>query len=93
MTEELFRALFDEVEIETVRANVLKHGRRIGGRAVRCHSPLTADVSLLPRRTDRPCSAARPALRHRKPWSSKGRHVSKLDAITAGPVEKKFMLH
>jgi len=93
MTDEQFRAMFDELEIETVRANVLKHGRRIGGRNFDAIRPLAADVSLLPR-------AHGSALFNRGETQALGTvtlgskgDIQKLDAITGGTAEKKFMLH
>lgn len=93
MTDEQFRAMFDELEIETVRANVLNKSRRIGGRAFDVVRPLTANVGLLPR-------AHGSALFSRGETQALGTvtlgsksDIQKLDAITGGPVEKKFMLH
>ncbi len=93
MTAEQFRAMFDELEIETVRANALKHGRRIGGRAFDAVRTLKAAVGLLPRahgsslfsrgETQALCTAT---------LGSKA-DIQKLDAVTGGAVEKKFMLH
>ncbi|MCX6992760.1 MAG: polyribonucleotide nucleotidyltransferase [Kiritimatiellaeota bacterium] len=93
MTDEQFRALFDELEIETVRANVLKHDRRIGGRAFDAIRPLTADVGLLPRAHGSALfSRGETQALGTVTLGSKG-DIQKLDAITGGPVEKKFMLH
>ncbi len=93
MTDEQFRAMFDELEIETVRTNVLRHDRRIGGRKFDAIRTLTADVSLLPR-------AHGSALFSRGETQALGTvtlgsksDIQKLDAITGGAVEKKFMLH
>ena len=93
MTDEQFRAMFDELEIETVRANVLKHGRRIGGRDFDAIRPLTADVGLLPRAHGSALfSRGETQALGSVTLGSKG-DIQKLDAVTGGPVEKKFMLH
>ena len=44
-----FVHLFDALEIETVRKNVLVHGKRIDGRAQHEIRPLSAQVGVLPR--------------------------------------------
>ncbi|MFH1477809.1 MAG: polyribonucleotide nucleotidyltransferase [Verrucomicrobiota bacterium] len=93
MTEEQFRAMFDELEIEAVRDNVLNKSRRIGGRAFDAIRPLTADVGLLPRAHGSSLfSRGETQALGTVTLGSKG-DIQKLDAITGGPVEKKFMLH
>jgi len=93
MTDEQFRAMFDELEIETVRANILKHGHRIGGRDFDTIRPLAADVKLLPRAHGSALfSRGETQALGTVTLGSKG-DIQKLDAITGGPVEKKFMLH
>ncbi|MFH1969567.1 MAG: polyribonucleotide nucleotidyltransferase [Verrucomicrobiota bacterium] len=93
MTDEQFRAMFDELEIETVRANVLNTNRRIGGRAFDAIRPLTADVGLLPRAHGSALfSRGETQALGTVTLGSKG-DIQKLDGITGGPVEKKFMLH
>ena len=93
MTDEQFRAMFDELEIETVRTNVLKHGRRCGGRALDAIRSLSADVRLLPRAHGSALfSRGETQALGSVTLGSKG-DIQKLDAITGGPVEKKFMLH
>jgi polyribonucleotide nucleotidyltransferase len=49
MTSEAFRSAFDDLEIETVRKNVLEEGKRIDGRDFLKLRELTAEVGLLPR--------------------------------------------
>ncbi|MDA0577135.1 MAG: polyribonucleotide nucleotidyltransferase [Verrucomicrobia bacterium] len=93
MTGEAFRAMFDELEIEVVRTNVLKHGRRIDGRGPTELRALNGQISLLPRthgsalfsrgETQALCTVT---------LGTKSDSQS-LDAITGGETEKKFMLH
>ena len=49
MSTEAFRAMFDVLEIETVRKNVLERGKRIDGRALDELRPLSAQVGVIPR--------------------------------------------
>jgi polyribonucleotide nucleotidyltransferase len=93
MTDEQFRATFDELEIETVRANVLQKGKRIDGRGFDDLRPLAAQVGVLPRTHGS-------ALFSRGETQALGTvtlgtksDTQSLDAITGGELEKKFMLH
>ena len=93
MTKEQFRAMYDELEIEIVRKNVLDHGRRIDGRGFDDLRPLSAQVGVLPRTHGS-------ALFSRGETQSLGivtlgtkSDVQSLDAITGGDTEKKFMVH
>lgn len=93
MADEAFRAMFDVLEIETVRANVLERGKRIDGRAQHELRPLYAQVGVLPR-------AHGSAIFNRGETQSLGvvtlgtmKDAQELDAITGGPVSKKFILH
>ena len=93
MTEEEFRATFDELEIEIVRTNVLEHGRRIDGRAATELRPLAAQVGCLPR-------AHGSAIFSRGETQALGTvtlgtrsDLQALDAVTGGETEKRFMLH
>ncbi|MBI2439902.1 MAG: polyribonucleotide nucleotidyltransferase [Lentisphaerae bacterium] len=93
LTDAQFYTVMDEVKIETVRANVLQHGRRIDGRGLNELRPLVGDVGLIPR-------AHGSALFSRGETQALGTvtlgsksDIQKLDAITGGPEEKKFMLH
>ncbi len=93
MTTEAFRAMFDELEIDLVRKNVLERGRRIDGRSATQIRALTGQVNLLPRthgsalfsrgETQALCSVT---------LGTKS-DTQSLDAITGGETEKKFMLH
>ncbi len=93
MTGEAFRAMFDTLEIEVVRDNVLKRGQRIDGRSSTALRPLFGQVGLLPRthgsalfmrgETQALCSVT---------LGTKS-DTQSLDAITGGETEKRFMLH
>ena len=92
-TDNDFMRLFDALEIETVRSNVLDHGARIDGRAAEEVRPLAAQVGLIPR-------AHGSALFTRGETQSlgtvtlgTGQDVQELDAIAGGEKEKRFMLH
>ena len=93
MTKEQFRATFDELSIEVVRANVLERGKRIDGRGADEIRPLAAKVGLLPRV-------------HGSAFFGRGEthalgtvtlgtsgDAQDMDAITGGPTSKSFMLH
>jgi len=93
VTEEQLRAAFDALEIETVRRNLLEHGRRIDGRGCDELRPLAAQVGLLPRTHGS-------ALFSRGETQALGTvtlgtksDLQNLDAITGGDTEKKFMVH
>ena len=93
MADEAFRAMFDELEIETVRRNVLERGKRIDGRAADEIRPLYGQVGVLPRTHGS-------AVFNRGETQSLGvvtlgtmTDAQELDAIAGGPVEKKFILH
>ena len=93
MADEAFRAMFDVLEIDTVRANVLERGKRIDGRAQHEVRPLYGQVGVLPRTHGS-------AVFNRGETQSLGvvtlgtmKDAQELDAIAGGPVEKKFILH
>ena len=93
MADEAFRAMFDVLEIDTVRANVLERGKRIDGRAQHDLRPLYGQVGVLPRTHGS-------AVFNRGETQSLGvvtlgtmKDAQELDAIAGGPVEKKFILH
>ncbi|MGI6496703.1 MAG: polyribonucleotide nucleotidyltransferase [Kiritimatiellia bacterium] len=92
-TAEEFRAMADALEIETVRKNVLEHGRRIDGRGFDEVRPLVGRVGVLPR-------VHGSALFSRGETQSLGvvtlgtsKDSQELDAVTGGPLEKRFYLH
>ena len=93
VTDNDFMRLFDALEIETVRSNVLDHGARIDGRAPEALRPLAAQVGLLPR-------AHGSALFNRGETQSLGtvtlgtkKDAQEMDAIVGGEKEKRFILH
>ncbi|MBM4142147.1 MAG: polyribonucleotide nucleotidyltransferase [Lentisphaerae bacterium] len=93
MTAEQFRAVFDELEIETVRAAVLDRNHRVGGRGFEEIRPLHGLAGILPR-------AHGSALFSRGETQAVGTvtlgtksDTQGLDAVTGGPEEKQFMLH
>jgi polyribonucleotide nucleotidyltransferase len=93
MSDEAFRAAFDEAEIHIVRTNVLVHGRRVDGRAFEELRPLSAQVGILPRTHGS-------AVFQRGETQAMGTvtlgtksDIQDLDAIAGGAKEKKFMLH
>ena len=93
MTTEQFRAAFDELEIETVRGNILEKGKRIDGRGFDDIRPLAARVGVLPRTHGS-------ALFNRGETQSLATvtlgtksDAQELDIVTGGPDEKKFMFH
>jgi polyribonucleotide nucleotidyltransferase len=96
MTDEQFRAMFDELEIQLVRQQVLAKHQRIGGRGFDEIRPLAAAVGVLPR-------VHGSALFQRGETQSLGTvtlgsqsDAQALDVITDGldaKTEKAFMVH
>lgn len=85
--------LFDELEIETVRKNVLEHKTRVGGRGFNELRELKAQVGVLPRvhgsavfNRGETQSLAIVTLGPKKESQA-------IDAVTGGESEKNFMLH
>jgi polyribonucleotide nucleotidyltransferase len=89
----LFSQLFDKLEIETVRNNVLEKSHRIDGRGFDDLRPLDIQVGLFPRT-------------HGSALFSRGEtqavaiatlgttaDAQEMDGITGGPEEKRFILH
>jgi len=93
MKDEQFRAMYDELTIELVRALVLEQNRRIDGRAFDEIRPLGAEVGLLPR-------AHGSALFNRGETQSLATVTlgsqddsQEMDVITGGLPKKTFMVH
>lgn len=93
MTDEEFFQLFDALEIETVRNNVLDHKKRIDGRGSEEVRALGAQVGLLPRTHGS-------SLFNRGETQSLAtvtlgtlKDAQSMDALSGGPDEKRFMLH
>lgn len=85
--------LFDELEIETVRKNVLVNKTRVGGRGFNELRALKAQIGVLPRvhgsaifSRGETQSLAVVTLGPRK-------EAQAIDAVTGGELEKSFMLH
>jgi polyribonucleotide nucleotidyltransferase len=93
MSDEAFRAMFDELEIEVVRKNMLERGKRIDGRGPKDLRKLQAQVGVLPRthgssifmrgETQALCSVTLGTKSDKQ----------NMDAVTGGESEKRFMLH
>lgn len=93
MTDEEFRSVMDELEIETVRRNALEKGVRVDGRAFDEMRQLSATVGLLPRTHGS-------AVFNRGETQALGTvtlgtrsDLQSMDAVTGGETQKSFMLH
>jgi len=93
MTDEDFRKMFDDLEIELVRKNVLENGKRIDGRGFDELRELKAQLGFLPRTHGS-------ALFNRGETQALGTVTlgtksdkQSVDAITGGKSDKSFMLH
>lgn len=93
VTPVTFVKLFDAMEIDLVRRNILEDGKRIDGRANDVIRPLAAQVGILP-------CAHGSAVFDRGDTSALGsvtlgtkKDAQELDAITGGAANKPFMLH
>jgi polyribonucleotide nucleotidyltransferase len=93
LAPEVFRSLFDAVEIEAVRRQVLDRGLRIGGRKMDELREIGGAVGILPRTHGS-------SLFNRGETQSLavltlGTHsdAQSMDALTGGPSEKRFLLH
>ena len=93
MTPEQFRSVSDELEIHTVRTNVLERGKRPDGRRSDELRPLDAELGVLPR-------VHGSAIFNRGETQSlcivtvgSTSDTQELDLAIGGETEKKFMLH
>jgi polyribonucleotide nucleotidyltransferase len=93
ITSETFVRLFDEMEIDLVRKNILVDGKRIDGRDCETIRELYAQIGILPR-------AHGSAVFNRGETSALGtvtlgtkKDAQTLDAVTGGPTSKSFLLH
>ncbi len=93
MTDEEFRATFDDLEIALVRSNVLDHGKRIDGRAFDEIRPLSGDTSILPRTHGSAIFMRGETQAIASVTLGTSKDTQSMDAITGGPTEKSFLLH
>lgn len=93
MTEEKFRAMVDDLEIETVRRNILEKGKRIDGRGFDKLRPLSAEVGVFARTHGSAVFSRGETQALGTVTLGTKSDTQGLDAVTGGPEEKKFMLH
>ncbi|MGA0369927.1 MAG: polyribonucleotide nucleotidyltransferase, partial [Kiritimatiellia bacterium] len=93
MTEDAFFHLFDALEIEVVRTNVLEHDKRIDGRAWDELRPLEAEVGFLPRAHGSGMFSRGETQAVSVVTLGTSSDAQSLDGITGGIREKKFILH
>jgi len=93
VTAASFVTLFDTMEIDTVRKNILEDGKRIDGRGAEDIRKLYAQIGVMPR-------AHGSAIFERGETSALGsitlgtkKDAQELDAITGGETSKSFFLH
>jgi polyribonucleotide nucleotidyltransferase len=93
MAAPAFATLFDHLEIETVRAQVVDHHHRIGGRGMDQLRELYGQVAILPR-THGSALFMRGETQALATVTL-GTHddAQAMDAIAGGPDEKRFLLH
>jgi polyribonucleotide nucleotidyltransferase len=90
--EELFQ-LWDALEIELVRRNMLEHKKRIDGRAADELRPLNAQVGLLPRTHGSALFSRGETQALATVTLGTVKDAQAMDALSGGPTEKRFMLH
>jgi polyribonucleotide nucleotidyltransferase len=88
-----FVHLFDALEIETVRNNVLQHGKRIDGRAQHEIRPLSAQVGLFPRIHGSAVFSRGETQSFAAVTLGTKKDAQDLDSVTGGDISKRFMLH
>ncbi len=93
MTEEQFRATFDQLEIAIVRENVLEHGKRVDGRAFDELRSLQAQVGCLPRTHGSAIFSRGETQALGTVTLGTRSDKQMMDAITGGDKNKSFMLH
>ncbi len=93
MTDGQFAMAFDALEIETVRKNVLEHGRRIDGRGFDELRPLFAQVGLLPRTHGSALFNRGETQALATVTLGTKSDAQSMDDWAGGPDEKSFMLH
>ncbi|MBR2838836.1 MAG: polyribonucleotide nucleotidyltransferase, partial [Kiritimatiellae bacterium] len=88
-----FVHLFDALEIETVRKNVLEKGLRIDGRAQHEIRPLSAQVGILPRVHGSAIFSRGETQSLATVTLGTKKDAQDLDSVTGGDTSKRFMLH
>ncbi|MGN0853728.1 MAG: polyribonucleotide nucleotidyltransferase, partial [Kiritimatiellia bacterium] len=88
-----FVHLFDALEIETVRKNVLVHGKRIDGRAQHEIRPLAAQVGVLPRLHGSAVFSRGETQSFAAVTLGSKKDAQDLDSVTGGPTSQRFILH
>ena len=88
-----FVHLFDALEIETVRKNVLEKGLRIDGRAQHEIRPLAAQVGVLPRLHGSAIFSRGETQSFATVTLGTKKDAQDLDSVTGGEPSKRFMLH
>jgi len=93
LDENDFFHMFDDLEIEIVRSNVLNKGKRIDGRGFDELRPLAADITLLPRTHGSSLFSRGETQALATVTLGTMKDSQSIDAVTGGPSEKKFLLH
>ena len=93
MTENLFKKLFDCLEIELVRKGVLEKGKRMDGRGMRDIRPLCADVGILPRVHGSALFSRGETQAMGICTLGTGQDEQEVDGLTGGETKKRFTLH
>jgi polyribonucleotide nucleotidyltransferase len=88
-----FVHLFDALEIETVRKNVLEKGLRIDGRAQHEIRPLAAQVGVLPRVHGSAVFSRGETQSFATVTLGTKKDAQELDSATGGPTSQRFILH
>jgi len=93
MTDDDYSHAFDELEIETLRNNVLDKKIRIGGRGFAELRELKAQVGVLPRVHGSAIFSRGETQALATITLGPKKDSQSMDAVTGGPNEKQFMLH
>ena len=93
MTENLFKKLFDTLEIELVRKGVLEKNKRMDGRGIRDIRPLYAEVGVLPRVHGSALFSRGETQAMGICTLGTGQDEQEMDGLTGGETKKRFTLH
>jgi polyribonucleotide nucleotidyltransferase len=93
MTDEEFFQMFDALEIELVKSNVLDKGARIDGRASAELRPLDAEVGIIPRVHGTSVFNRGETQALATVTLGTNSDTQSLDGLTGGETKKKFILH